>query len=134
MTSTLLAHDIRDANSLGERSVRVLHLVSSGGLYGAEHVVLNLARARHVVSYIGALHNTHSPNVDVIDEAKRRGFNTVLFDSRGRVDLRTVFQISRFLKTRRIDVLHTHGYKSDIVGCLAAAVAQTVWVATNHVW
>ena len=134
MTSTLLVHDIRDADFLEEGSLRVLHLVSSGGLYGAEQVVLNLARARHVVAYVGALHNTHSPNVDMIDEARRRGLKTVLFDSRGRVDLRTVFQISRFLKTERIDILHTHGYKSDIVGCLAATVAQTRWVATNHVW
>ena len=53
---------------------------------------------------------------------------------RGRVDLRTVFQIRRFLRENQIDILHTHGYESDIVGFLAVLLGQTRWVATNHVW
>jgi glycosyltransferase involved in cell wall biosynthesis len=50
------------------------------------------------------------------------------------VDVRTIRQINRFLKQQNIDILHTHGYKADIVGFLAALLAKTKWVATNHVW
>ena len=82
-------------------SPRVLQLVSSGGLYGAEQVILNLARSENVISYVGALHNTHSPNLEVIAEAKKSGLRTAVFDSVGRMDLRTVFQINRFLKQER---------------------------------
>lgn len=114
--------------------MRILHLVSSGGLYGAEQVILNLARADNTVSYVGALYNAHSPHLEVIDEAKNRGVGTVVFHSRGRLDLGTVFQIRRFLRERRIDILHSHGYKSDIIGCLAVLLRRTRWVATNHVW
>jgi len=113
---------------------RVLHLVSSGGLYGAEQVILNLARSESALSYVGALYNAHSPHLEVIDEAKTMGVRTVVFSSKGRIDLGTIFQISRFLRKNAIDILHTHGYKSDIVGCFAAFLGRTKWVATNHVW
>src|SRR6476620_9919975 len=115
--------------------MRILHLVSSGGLYGAEQVILNLARGDNTISYVGALYNTHSPHLEVIDEAKKLGVGTVVFDSRGRIDLGTVFQIRRFLREHRIDILHSHGYKSDIIGFLAVLLwRRTRWVATNHVW
>ncbi len=115
--------------------MRILHLVSSGGLYGAEQVILNLARSDNTASYVGALYNAHSPHLEVIDEAKKLGVGTVVFDSRGRIDLGTVFQIRRFLREHRIDILHSHGYKSDIIGFLAVLLwRRTRWVATNHVW
>jgi glycosyltransferase involved in cell wall biosynthesis len=59
---------------------------------------------------------------------------TAVFDSRGPIDLKPILQINRFLKERRIDILHTHGYKSDIVGFLGTRSGKTKWVATNHVW
>jgi glycosyltransferase involved in cell wall biosynthesis len=115
-------------------TTRVLHLVSSGGLYGAEQVILNLARAEDTISFVGALYNAHSPNIEVIDEAEKRGLRTVVFDSQGRVDFRTIIQIKRFLREHRIDILHSHGYKPDIIGFLATLSGGTRWVATNHVW
>jgi glycosyltransferase involved in cell wall biosynthesis len=134
MPSTISSYDDRYADLSQKESVRILHLVSSGGLYGAEQVILNLARTENTISYVGALYNVHSPNLEVIDEAEKRGSRTVVFDSRGRIDFKTVFKINRFLKNYRIDILHTHGYKSDIVGFLAALWSGTKWVATNHVW
>jgi glycosyltransferase involved in cell wall biosynthesis len=122
------------AGATQNKAPRVLHLVSSGGLYGAEQVILNLAGSEKTFAYVGALYNAHSPHVEVIDEAEKNGLQTVIFDSRGRIDFGTVFQIKRFLKQNRIDILHSHGYKSDIVGFLAARLAKTKWVATNHVW
>jgi glycosyltransferase involved in cell wall biosynthesis len=114
--------------------LRILHLVSSGGLYGAEQVILNLARSENTNSYVGALYNGSGPSLDVIDEAEKRNLKTVVFDSRGRINPKPIVQVNRFLRKNRIDILHTHGYKSDIVGFLAALSGKTRWVATNHVW
>ena len=126
-----LAAELLDVDN---KPTRVLHLVSSGGLYGAEQVILNLARNERLITFIGALYNVHRPNLDVIEEAEKRGLNTVVFHSRGRIDLTTVFRIIRFLRQHQIDILHTHGYKSDIVGFLATLFGRAKWVATNHVW
>ena len=115
-------------------SMRVLHLVSSGGLYGAEQVLLNLARSKNTISYVGALYSGHGPALDVIHDAEKRGLRTVVFESRGKISVKPIFQINKFLRQNRIDILHTHGYKSDVIGFLAALSGKTRWVATNHVW
>ena len=117
-----------------DRKKRVLHLVSSNGLYGAERVILNLAQDEGILSYVGALYNAHNPHLELIDEAKRLGLKTAVFNSRGRIDLKTIFDIKKFLRDNRIDILHTHNYKSDVVGFGAALLSKSKWMATNHVW
>jgi glycosyltransferase involved in cell wall biosynthesis len=118
-----------------KNSRRLLHLVSSGGLYGAENVILHLASsANGLFPYVGALNNRHNPHLEVIAKAKAMGVKTVVFDSQGRFDLGTVFKIRDFLLENNIDIIHTHNYKSDIVGFLAAKLAGKKWIATNHVW
>jgi len=134
IATTIAASNGRNKNELEEKAPRVLHLVSSGGLYGAEQVILNLARSKNTITYIGALCDVHGGNREVIDEGEKIGVRTVVFDSSRRIDLTPVLQVKRFLKIREIDILHTHGYKSDIVGFLAASLAKVHWVATNHVW
>ena len=116
------------------RKKRVLHLVSSNGLYGAERVILNLAQDEGTLSYVGALYNRHNPHLEMIDEAKKMGLKTAVFNSRGRADLKTIFDIKKFLRDNQIDILHTHNYKSDIVGFGAVLLGKSKWVATNHVW
>jgi glycosyltransferase involved in cell wall biosynthesis len=103
-------------------------------LYGAEQVILNLARTAHTTSYVGALSDGSSAMLEVVREANKNGLNTVVFDSRGRFDPKPVLAIRRFLRNNRIDILHSHGYKSDLVALFAALSNETQWIATNHVW
>ena len=115
--------------------MKVLHLVSSGGLFVAERVILNLAAQNNgVISWVGALNNQHNPHLELIQEAQSLGLKTVIFDSKGQVDFKTVSYIKKFLKENSIDILHTHNYKSDIMGFLSTRFTQVKWVATNHVW
>lgn len=115
--------------------IRVLHLISSGGLFGAERVILNLAaRAEGVTPFVGALNNKHNPHLEIITECKRLNLKHVVFDSSGQVDIRTVHAVKRFLIDHRIDLIHTHNYKSDIIGFAASKLAKKPWIATNHVW
>ena len=134
MSTMVSAYTDLFMNMTRKKKRRVLHLVSSNGLYGAERVILNLAQGEGTLSYVGALYNSHNPHLEMIDEAKKMGLRTVVFNSRGRVDLKTIFDIKKFLKDNRIDILHTHNYKSDIVGFWAVLLSKCKWVATNHVW
>ncbi len=120
---------------LFKKKIRILHLVSSGGLFGAERVILNLAaRTKDAVCYVGALHNVHNSHLEVIDEAKNLGLPTAVFESHGQLDFGTVFKIKRFLRDADIDIIHTHNYKSDILGFWASRFAGKKWVGTNHLW
>lgn len=117
--------------------IRVLHLVSSGGFFGAERVILNLASQQkegEVLSWVGAINNEHNPHLEIIQEAQRTGLKTAVFDSRSQADLKTVSSLRDFLKVNNIDILHTHNYKSDITGFLATRLTKVKWVATMHGW
>jgi glycosyltransferase involved in cell wall biosynthesis len=134
MPNMIAAYDHLFATAVPMDNIRVCHLVSSGGLFGAEQVILNLAKSDPMYSYVGAIRNSHNPHLEVIEAGKKMGLNTVVFDSKGRFDFRTALRVRRFIKEKRIDILHTHNYKSDVVGFLATRFAMTNWVATNHVW
>ncbi len=115
--------------------MKILHLISSSGLFGAENVLLTLAKcfnkegARAVV---GAIRDSRNPRVELIEKAKGEGLPVAVFDSRGRFDLGTVAKLIRYIKENAIDVLHTHNYKSDTIGLLAAKLTGRPLVATAH--
>ncbi|MDP5132002.1 MAG: glycosyltransferase, partial [Paraglaciecola sp.] len=52
--------------------------------------------------------------------------------TRGRFDFTAVQKLVDIIKSRQIEVIHTHGYKSDIIGVLAARKAGIKIVATPH--
>ena len=118
------------------RKTRVLHLVSSGGLYGAEKVILNLVRHTNdrLTPFVGALWNRHNPHLEVVEEARKAGLKTAVFDVGGRFDLGAIFRVKNFLGKQNVDIIHTHNYKSDIIGFFAARLAGKRWIVTNHVW
>jgi len=114
--------------------MKILHLISSSGLFGAEQVLLNLAADPAITAYVGALHNYHNPHLEVIREAEKNGLPTEIFSCLGRFDLRAIPHIKRFLLSNNIDVIHTHNYKADFFGFIISRILPVKWVATNHVW
>ncbi len=114
--------------------MKVLHLISSNGLYGAERVILNLASYNGFPVTVAALKNIHNPHLEIIAEANRMGIKTAIFESSGRFDIKTIFRVRDYLKKEQIDLIHTHNYKSDILGFFASFLTGKKWVATNHVW
>ena len=86
--------------------VRVLQFITPAGFYGAERWVLALAN-----------------NLD---------HQSVVCDLKGRFDFSVVRKLAEVIKSRRIDIIHTHGYKSDILGLLAAKHAGILCLSTPH--
>lgn len=120
-----------------KRPLRILHLVSSGGFFGAERVILNLASRQNnsaVISWVGAINNKHNPHLEIIQESQNTGLKTAIFDSRSQADLKTVSSVKKFLKENDIDILHTHNYKSNIIGFLATRLTRVKWAVTLHGW
>jgi glycosyltransferase involved in cell wall biosynthesis len=115
--------------------MRVLQLISSGGNYGAEKVVANLAlglRSLQCEVVIGVFHNAHKPNLQLARAAERMGLKVRVFPCSGKLDYRTVREISTFLTEFEPDILHTHGYKADIYGYWASRNLNISRVASCH--
>jgi glycosyltransferase involved in cell wall biosynthesis len=114
--------------------MKVLQLVSSAGLYGAERVVLNLSAGLVAAGCdvtIGTLEMESQESKQLSGEAAVQGFSVKPVYCRGRVDLSAIRQLRRFITDNAIDVVHTHGYKADIYG-FAAVQGRSTLVATVH--
>ncbi len=117
--------------------MRIFQLISSGGYYGAETVLINLAasleRAGHR-AIVGVFDNRHSPNIEIADQAKAHGLSVEMIPCRGQMDWQAVRVIRRCIVAREVDLVHTHGYKADVYGYLAARRLGKPLVATCHNW
>jgi glycosyltransferase involved in cell wall biosynthesis len=117
--------------------MNVLQLISSGGYYGAENVVVSLSESlenKICKSVIGLFHNDFQRNEEFVRQAERRGLAVQQIICRGRWDWQTVRAIREILDRLNIDILHTHGYKADIYGFLATRKRKLPIVSTCHLW
>jgi glycosyltransferase involved in cell wall biosynthesis len=76
----------------------------------------------------------HTPNVEFYERARRHGISVRMVHCKGRADWRAVQQIEEYIQSEAIDVVHTHGYKADLYGFLAAWRSGKPVVATCHNW
>ena len=119
--------------------MRVLHVISSGGMYGAEAVILQLAAempaGKHGESFITVFSHAGQPPPDLHTIATEAGFSSELLHCQGQLDL-GVLRALRDLATRLgIDVIHAHGYKADIYCSLAfRSKTRPALVSTCHTW
>jgi len=118
----------------------VLQLISSAGFFGAENVVVELAASLAASGdrvTIGAFSNRHAQkagSTELAAKAGARGLETEVFECAGRVDLRTVRAIRRFCRVHGVEVIHSHGYKSNIYSYLANRALGIRLVTTCHNW
>jgi glycosyltransferase involved in cell wall biosynthesis len=116
--------------------VKILHLISSRGLYGAERVVLDLCKSLKrygCESIIGVIRNSHNPHVEVADEARKHSIDAVIFPCEGQLDVKLIFRIRKYASENQINLMHCHGYKSNFYGLLAGKKWIPI-VTTNHNW
>ena len=117
--------------------MKILQLISSGGFYGAESVLLNLSvelqRTGHSC-VVGVFQNASNANTEVGDHAEIAGLAVQRIPCRSRFDWRTVRRIRAIIERDGIDLVHAHGYKANFYALLAGRVAEVPVTATCHNW
>ena len=117
--------------------MRILHTIDSLGIYGAETVLLNLATEQQRRGETPVLLSIGSPDVadkPIEIEARRRGIASVPLRMRG-LNLAGGAEIMRVARTQNIDVIHSHGYRSNILlGLLPRRLRRIPVVTTLHGW
>ncbi len=119
--------------------MNVLHLISSSGFFGAERVVCELCRQSARVGIDSRI------AVLTRDERILQSFRQALGDAAdrvtavpcgGRLDLGAARRIRQTAADLRVDIVHSHGYKSDIYayGTKRLGALPARLVATNHNW
>jgi glycosyltransferase involved in cell wall biosynthesis len=116
--------------------IKVLHLIDSGGLYGAEMMLLNLVEEQlksgldPLILSAGAL-GTQDKAIEL--EAKKRGLPVRQVRLGAGINFVKVFQIIFFAKREGFDVMHSHGYKFNIlIGIVPKFIRKVPFLTTLH--
>jgi len=120
----------------GSKSIRVLHVGSPTGLYGAERWILALTKhlPSRVESWVAVIKDSPELDAPLCQEAARLGLRTRVFTSYGKLSLSAIGQVRSFIRENSIDIAHTHGYKTDLIGRLAVRATPCKTVVTPHGW
>lgn len=116
--------------------IKVLHLIDSGGLYGAEKMLLSLVQEqlRHglepVILSAGEMGVAEKP---FEAEAMRRGLPVIIWRMKPGLNLRAGREIAAWANANEFSILHSHGYKFNIlIGLLSRKQRTVKFVSTIH--
>jgi glycosyltransferase involved in cell wall biosynthesis len=115
----------------------VLHLIDSGGFYGAEAVILNLCiglKEKDIQPTIACFmpSGQEKPELGVI--AEKKGINVRYVPMQYKFDLKAVRLIHSIIEEEDIMLLHSHGYKPSIYSFLLHILYRIPYIITCHLW
>ncbi len=113
-------------------SVGVLHVIAPAPFGGAETALLALCRGlqEQIRPSVAILADARSgPFIKQVESA---GLPHTVVDSPSRNYLRDIRALRTLVRRDRITLLHSHGYRADAVGLIAARLESVPNVATAH--
>lgn len=120
-----------------KNQLHIAHLIGSTGLYGAERWILALFSAMDPSIFKLTLINLiddKNEKSSVVALAKERGFAAFDLYTGGRLNPSSVVRFARWAHEKNVAIIHGHGFKSDVIGLMAARLAGCKIVSTPHGW
>ena len=118
--------------------MKILHVIDSQGLYGAERVILSLMLeqgAMGLETHLCSIGNRNAGEKAIETEASRRGLRVRKMRMRDGPNIAGGLAITRFARREGFDLLHSHGYKSNILlGFIPKRLRGIPLVSTIHGW
>lgn len=116
--------------------MKVLHIISSGGMYGAEAVILNMSRTLNEGSHtstLGVFSNASNPNLQLHERARVEGIESNLIPCNGQIDRSAIACIQSLAARTQADIVHAHGFKGDVYAYMALRSSVPL-ISTCHNW
>ena len=117
--------------------MKIVHLISSGGFYGAENMLINLLeglRDLKVEVSLCIFESEPDTGIELALRAAELGISVIKIPCKGRFDIAAVKQIRSYLDSCSASILHTHGYKADLYGYVVTRRLSCTLVSTCHNW
>ena len=102
--------------------LQVFHIAPSLGVGGLERMLVDFARRHDRARYLPTVVSINDKGV-LGPEIEATGTEVIALGKAGGLRPGTVFELSRLLKARRADVVHTHNNSGLIYGAAAARLA-----------
>ena len=114
--------------------INVLQFICPTGMYGAERWILALNNNLDpdLVKSEITLTLESSRQLGVIDEFRKSNQIVNVLEMRSRFSFSAIRDLCQLIKERETDIIHTHGYKSDILGLIAAKITGIKAISTPH--
>ncbi|MDQ2731506.1 MAG: glycosyltransferase [Armatimonadota bacterium] len=110
--------------------LQILEYITASSLGGAEHVVRavghELEARGHSLLFVSPRDRLLTPIL------RKEGFAVLAPRTYGKVDPLTLMRLAHIIRSRRIQVIHTHLSTASLLGSLAARVCGIPCVATAH--
>jgi glycosyltransferase involved in cell wall biosynthesis len=116
------------------QKINVLQFITPTGFYGAERWILALNNNLDLEKVRSDLVVTTEKGCqpEIIKHFNRAECQSFEIETNARFSLSTVRELVELINKRNISIIHTHGYKSDIIGLIAARKAGIRIVSTPH--
>lgn len=117
--------------------MRILHLIDSGGVYGAERILLYLAREqqrRGDEPFLGSIGRPGAGGTPLEDLAHAWGVPVVPIRIAPKPTPGVVRTLLAHARALNIDVLHSHGYKANILLGPIPRRIRGPMISTLHGW
>jgi glycosyltransferase involved in cell wall biosynthesis len=118
--------------------MRVLHIIDSGGMYGAEVMLLNLVREQcslGIKPVIASIGSKGCAEKAIENEAYRQNIDVHIFRMLPGPNFIGAKQILKYAHENDFDLLHSHGYKGNILfGFIPKKIRRLPIVTTVHGW
>ena len=113
---------------------KVLQFICPTGYYGAERWITALVKSLDQNQFESHLCITLEDDsaTDIVSHCDNYCEKIHTIGMKSKFDPSVVSKLVRILKDHDIDVIHTHGYKSDIIGIIAGKLAGVKTVCTPH--
>lgn len=116
--------------------MKVLHLIDSGGLYGAEKMLLALVKAQlsqGLEPMILSAGELTIPEKPLEIEAKRLGLPVIPWRMKPGLNIGESHKILKWAVANEYDILHSHGFKFNVLlGSYPKPLRRIPMVATLH--
>jgi len=116
--------------------MKILHIIDSSGLYGAEIMLLNLMmeqKRMNLSPMLISLSQLDEQKNEMVEEAIKRDLAAHSFKMKRGYSLSSAIKLVRLAKEANVTIIHSHGYKGDIlIGSLPKHVRGIPMVRTQH--
>jgi len=109
--------------------------MASRGLGGAERVLLTLlqnADRQNLELILGIFKNTQQEGDVFCKEAEKTGIPLEVIRCRNPYDISQILDLFRIIRKYHPDIIHTHGYKTNILGFLTSKPLGVPLITTVH--